>query len=299
MIRYRIDDNQRLQIEQVGTAPTVYLDHWALRHISTTDNLRAQFVEHLLACEGTLMLSWLNLAEFTKVTDRKQAEAAEKLVNELLPNVFFIEIDPFTVIERENKLLNGGFPIPPHADTDFFKAFTALKPNSVFQFTAHDLFVALHESKLAEQMDYMADTLVERIEVLREEMVTGLDFCSLVRRLPSGPAIQRGTRYVLRGLSRIFLIDRSLNITRNHSIDLLHSIVPVAYCDFVLLDAHWKEQVSRMRNRLKEAKLNVPIASVFSRRANGLHGFFSALDELHTGKIRDTSQIKNIANNLC
>jgi hypothetical protein len=285
MIRYLIDDNQKLRIEQVGTSPTVYLDHWALRHISTTDNLRTQFVEHLLASGGTLMLSWLNLAEFTKVTDRKQAESAENLVNEILPNVFFIEIDPFTVIEREDKLLNSGVPIPPHADTDFLRAFSTLKPNkpnSVFQFTAHDLFAALHKSKLAVQMNNMADTLIDRIKVLREEMITSQDFCRLVRRLPSGPPIQHGTRYVLRELSRIFLIDHSLNITRNHSIDLLHSIVPVAYCDIVLLDAHWEEQVARMRDRLKEAKLNVPIASVFSRRTNGLYGFFSALGELHT-----------------
>jgi hypothetical protein len=185
------------------------------------------------------------------------------------------------VIERENKLLNGGIPIAPHADIDFLRAFTTLKPTLVLQFTAHDLFAALHESKLAVQMNSMADALVGRIKVLREEMTTGQDFCRLVHRLPSGPSIQQGTRYVLRELLRIFLIDHSLNISRNHSIDLLHSIVPVAYSDFVLLDAHWKEQVARMRSRLKEAKLNVPIANVFSQRANGLQDFFSALSELH------------------
>jgi len=102
------------------------------------------------------MLSWLNLAEFTKLTNRKQAERAENLVNEILPNVFFIEINPFTVIERENELLNGGIPIPPHADTDFLRAFATLKPNkpnSVFQFTAHDLFAALHKGKLTKKRD--------------------------------------------------------------------------------------------------------------------------------------------------
>ena len=278
MIRYLIAEDAELRVEQVESNPTIYLDHWAFRHISTTDEHRIRFVEGLKARGGTLMLSWLNLAEFTKVTDLDQAKAAEALVEAVLPNVFFMEINPFMVIEQENVLMVGGKPRPPHADTGFLRAFSALKPKSLSPFTAHDLFVAPHESALSGRLDDLADTIAERTEALRIEIDNDSAFRSLVSRLPSGPRLQQGTLYILRELARTFLIDRSLKVSRNNAIDLLHSVVPVAYCDLVLLDKHWQEQVDRMRTRLKNAKLNIPVARVFSRKNDGLNRFLAELE---------------------
>lgn len=278
MIRYLIGDDQTLRLEQFDVSPSVYLDHWALRHISANENLRTRFTKSLLACDGTLVLSWLNLLEFTKVTDREQVELAEKLVEDILPNVFFMEINPFTVIDREDKLIAGGEPIPPHADIGFLKAFSAFKSTNCNPFTARGMFVAPHESTLSGRFDSLADTIISRTEALRAEMDTDSDFRSLIRRLPSGQKLQHGTRNVLRELARTFLIDRGLRLSRNNAVDLLHSVVPVAYCDLVLLDKHWEEQVDRMRTRLTEANLNIPIAKIFSRKANGINLFLEALE---------------------
>jgi hypothetical protein len=98
-----------------------------------------------------------------------------------------------------------------------------------------------------------------------------------VQRLPAGRQIQRGTRFVLRELVRSFLIDQRLTLTRNHAIDLLHAIVPVAYCDFVLLDKHWEAQIDRMRGRLEAAGVAVPTARVFSGKAGQIEAFLRAL----------------------
>ena len=277
MIRYVIDPSQPLRIKQVESTPTVYLDHWALRHISTTDELCNRFAQSLLSSNGTLMLSWLNLVEFAKVTDRHQTDAAERLIEAVLPNVFFMEINPFTVIEREDRLLAGGTPIPPHADTGFLKAFAALKPSSLKPFTAHELLSTPGEADMSSLLDSLADTIAKQTAALRTEVDSDENFRSAIRRLPSGPILQQGTRYVLRELARTFFIDRSLKVSRNHAIDLLHSVVPVAYCDLVLLDKHWEEQIERMRTRFADAKLSVPVARAFSRRKNGLDRFLLAL----------------------
>ncbi|MGH9958168.1 MAG: hypothetical protein ACREBC_13720 [Pyrinomonadaceae bacterium] len=105
MVRFLIDDTNSIRVEQVTEAPAVYFDHWALRNISEDPALKARLTSALTFRGGTLMLSWLNLVEFTKVTDAAQARCAESLVEAVLPNVFFLEINPFTVLEKEDELL--------------------------------------------------------------------------------------------------------------------------------------------------------------------------------------------------
>ena len=278
MVRFLISDNNSIRVDQATVAPAVYFDHWALRNISEDPALRTRVAGALKSRGGTLMLSWLNLAEFAKVTDSAQARCAESLVEDILPNVFFLEINPFTVLEKEDELLAGGKLTAPHSDTGFLKAFIALKPTSVRPFTARNLFTIAHESGFAGDFDALADTIVERSHALREAMENDAALEKRVRRLPSGPEIQRGTRYVLRELARTFLVDRTVKLTRNHAIDLLHSVVPVAYCDLVLLDKHWETQVERVRSRFVEADMDVPLARIYSRRMNGMERFLSALE---------------------
>jgi hypothetical protein len=78
---------------------------------------------------------------------------------------------------------------------------------------------------------------------------------------------------------RTLLVDKRMKITRNHAIDLLHAVVPVAYCDLVLLDKHWETQVDRVRQRFVAARMRVPMAKVFSARRNGLDRFLTELEE--------------------
>lgn len=260
------------------TSPAVYLDHWALRDISEDQTLSKRFTSAILSRQGTLCLSWLNLVEFTKVTDIAQGRAAEELIESVLPNVFFFEVNPFTVIESEDRLLAGSEPFPPHADTGFLRAFVSLSPKSPRPFTARNLFTIAQESNLSARLEALADTAVERIGALRDTFLADRSFRSQVKRLPSGPAIQHGTRYILRELVRPMLLDQATNIGRNHAIDLLHAVVPVSYCDIVLLDKHWEVQVGRMNARLIEAKMTFPVARVFSRRSNRLDHFLVALE---------------------
>ena len=72
--------------------------------------------------------------------------------------------------------------------------------------------------------------------------------------------------------------NRKLKITRKHAIDLLHAVVPVAYCDFVLLDKNWRTQVEHARTRFNKAGLSVPIARIFSEQENGIERFLYELE---------------------
>jgi len=279
MIEFKFGRTGDLEIVQYCGTPTVYLDHWALRRISEKETFASRFTEALKSRNGTLALSWLNVVEFAKVTMERQARHVEVLLEANLPRVFFLEVEPFTVIRKEDKLLVGSAPAPPHADVGFLTAFVQLKPTSLRPFTAHDLFRIVQGSSLTEHLDRLADSVVDRVEALRDELEGNAFFRSAVRRLPSGPRIQRGTRFLLREMLRTLLVDKRLNITRNHAIDLLHAIVPVAYCDLVLLDKHWHTQVERVRQRFLAAGMSVPMARVFSEKANGIDQFLSELEK--------------------
>ncbi len=278
MINVTINKQGDLEVGQSDVSPTVYLDHWALRRLSEHETLAGRLVAALKSRNGTLAISWLNVGEFAKVTSAEQARKAEKLVESSLPQVFFVEVEPFKVIGREDKLLAGGPRVAPHADLDLLKEFVQLKPKSVQLLTAQELFTVVQGSSLVQGLDDLADAVVGRVCALRDEVENDPDFRKTVQRLPVGIQIQRGTRFVLRELVRSLLIDQRMKITRSHAIDLLHAIVPVAYCDLVLLDKHWEAQVERLRSRLEAAGLPVPIAGVFSGKVNEVERFLGVLE---------------------
>jgi len=228
---------------QQDVAPTVYLDHWALRKFSQDSALAQRFTRTLEGRGGTLALSWLNLAEFSKVTDHDQGKMAEEFYAVNLPRIFFLDSDPFSVIQRVDEMLSGRarVSVAQHADAGFLSTFVHLKSDTPTSFTVREIFTA-------------------------------------VARLPSGPVIQRGTRYVLRELARTFLIDQGVRVSRNHAIDFMHAVVPVSYCEFVLLDKHWETQVELVRSRLSKTALNVPLAQVYSEKSDGIERFFGDLE---------------------
>ena len=105
------------------------------------------------------------------------------------------------------------------------------------------------------QFDELANAIVEQITLNWLEINNNLDFNRKIRKISSEPKIQCGTRYIFRELVRSFFINQRLNIKKNHAIDLLHSVVPIAYCDYVLLDKYWVTQIHQMRNRFDKSKI--------------------------------------------
>lgn len=279
MIRREMNADGVPIVIQQDLSPTVYLDHWALRKLSQNSALAQRFTRTLEDRGGTLALSWLNLAEFSKVTNHGQGKMAEEFYAANLPRIFFLDSDPFSVIQREDEMLSGSarVPVAPHADAGFLSAFEQLKSDMPTDFTVHKLFRTVQSDRLHSDFDKLADTVAACIEALRMEHGQEQKLRSAVARLPSGPVIQRGTRYVLRELARTFLIDQGLQVSRNHAIDFMHAVVPVSYCEFVLLDKHWEAQVELVCSRLSRTALNVPLARVYSERSSGIERFFGDL----------------------
>ena len=135
-----------LQVTQGMTSPAVYLDHWALRLISEDQGFSARFAAGLETHGGTLALSWVNLAEFARVTAPEQIQWAEDLIQASLTRLFLIEVDPFVVISREDELLEGAPRRPPHADADFLRLLATMSPRTVAPLSARGLLDGLRDS---------------------------------------------------------------------------------------------------------------------------------------------------------
>lgn len=273
MITFTLNENGGLSARQWDIAPTVYLDHCALRTISEDQEFTARLAMVLGSLGGTLALSWVNVAEFAKVTNQQQARKAEKLIDANIPRIFLLEADPFKVIDREDSLLRGGPHIPPHGDLEFLRTIFLRNPESMALYSANDLFDAVQNPKLVQRNERLADTFVSEVERFRRED----------KPIPKMVgSTQRGTRYILRELMRPLIKDKQRPVTRNDAFDFYHAVVPVAYCDFAILDKSWEAHVNQACTRLKSWGMSAPIAKVFSLKADGLDQFILELEQWTT-----------------
>lgn len=262
MIEITIGANGELTAGQQLVSPAVYLDHWALRAVSEDAALSAQFTKVLEARGGTLLLSWTNIAEFPDL-DGHAPWKAENFIEAQLPRLFFLQVNPFEVIQRENALLAGGPPVLPHADLDPLRVVVRLRPSGVQPITCMGMLAEVSGAR-AESRERMKAVFVERVSNLREEYLEDNDFRALVDRTVRGHTAPRGTAVVLREIVAGLMRDKSTPITPNDALDFFHTIVPVAYSNFTLLDGRWRDQVDRLRTRLKRTGVEFPLATVFS-----------------------------------
>lgn len=69
-----------------------------------------------------------------------------------------------------------------------------------------------------------------------------------------------------------------LKLTTNDAVDVMHCIVPAAYCDFVLVDHTWCVRLTDACEWLNEAGIQSHVAQPFSRRDDGVNRFLEALE---------------------
>ncbi len=280
MIELFINQEDDRVVRQRDDSPTVYLDHWALQAFCENQQLGARLTAALELRGGTLALSWANLAEFIKVTRQQHIRQAEDLVEANLPRLFFLEADPFVVIDREAEVRAGG-PLlaAPHSDGKLLKEFfLQSKPVPPKVFTARDLFTWPQDQELVQRMDEFKHTFCGRVQMLRGALKDGSQFGRDVERSPRVPEGQRGTAVILRELLRPLIVDNKKTISGNDAIDLLHAVVPIAYCNWVLLDKYWETQINSVRSRFRRTGISVPIANVFSGKPNGVERFICELE---------------------
>jgi hypothetical protein len=114
MIQWDLDSAGHPLVKQEFKRPAVYLDHWAIRLFAADRALATRFSSALEARQGTRAVSLLNLMEYINMKDEDQAAQFEDLLEQALPNLFFIDFQAFDVMEREKAMLQGGSRNAPY-----------------------------------------------------------------------------------------------------------------------------------------------------------------------------------------
>lgn len=277
MINLTVNSEGQIVASQQTESPSVYLDHWAMMDIAQDEKLAERFVKTIHRRKGTLELSYLNLLEFSEVTDTHQINSAESFLEKVYPRFGFIEVNPGTVVQRENRLMQTNEKVAPHADLKFLEFFVKsrktldpLNPKGIFSFSNENRL------QLAEMCNTFLLELKDKVEAMRIKAKTDPKYNARIHAIPKGEPIQQATRYIYEDIVH-YLIRDNINLSNpNNWRDLLHTIVPVAYCDFVVLDQAWANIAVQTVNRLRRTGQIAEMATVFSKR--DMDKFWDAFD---------------------
>jgi hypothetical protein len=275
----RIDHgNGQIEIREYFKSPMVYLDHWALNDISLDKALRDRFIQVMNVKGGMLRLSIYNMIELSKQLDLLQVEAILDMIGSV-HDCGLINVDPEVVIKKENALIANPSLI-----------FEVRNPSAEVEIVAEYLMAHNHPPKW-----HVADVIRTVIPELPTTHLpqSNSEFVQDMERLlgigrgeelhlrraekrfksfkKAGPKYQRPTREV-RAMALDFVMRTSQMKMSEYSewADLFHVIVPVSYCDVVVIDKRWKSFVSQTGFSYPD------VAIVFDKRS--LNGFFTLIE---------------------
>lgn len=265
-----------LQALQRQMIPAVYLDLCAMRAIAENSAWSTRFVGAMRCARASLLIGAITIYEFATFNDLRHARSVDELLRGLFRHLYFINCEPFTVISREDALIDGAPNTAPHADAELFRQTMIL----AHQQTGPLELTAIFSGRSAELRSVIQDfgTNVRKA------------FETLQARVKTEPEIRRNANNALANLGHrqtstaaLFtalikpLHDDQLP-SENDTIDLLHAVVPGAYAEFVVLDGKWASAIAQAAQRIRKAGYTAPIARAFSPRGNGIEEFLLALE---------------------
>lgn len=267
MLDYRISAVPgQYEIRQYCRPPAVYLDHWAFRRFSEKPELRQALARTIADRDGTLVVGRLNLLEFTRVASRTQLQDAERLVQDVLPRVFFLDIQIMDVVDRENTRGFGAC-----GDIQMLEYYGKPMLDDFQQWRAIRLFDILD----GKRDEYRAgfDLIERRVHAALNEYST-VDRRTIREGIEEAERRPRATLTLARALVDEIFRDKRRALDLADASDMMHTVVPCAYCEYVLIDSEWCDYVERVRRRLTGRQ---HIAAVYSRKADGVGRFLEAL----------------------
>jgi len=256
-------------------APTVYFDHWAICDFSDDLTLQDRFVNAMQAKRGTFILSHTNLAEFTNASDPRHADAAERFLERLMPNVYLTDFDLDKAEAFESQPHYAGQRMQPSADLPMLKFLAVRSINAGGDFTLAGFIKLSHlyRDQLSKTFNEVNQNILDALNKQRA------DPAHVEKARQSVPDTSRTkTRVIMGELMRELTIDTKATITVNDIVDWQHAILPVSCCDYVLLDSKWEQRVHTMTKRATQQGLHMRFAKCFSKRDNGLNDFLSQLE---------------------
>lgn len=268
-------DGEDVVWTQQFVSPTVYLDTFAIRAISESDELSMRFAQGIKGRNGTWLLAAVSMGEFARFADSRHVDRAEWLLAQVVPYIYLFLSEPAAARAARGETATAARSLPSadHRNMDFFSRRWAQAQS--FQETFRGMFQLVHENR-----DKMVETLDEVASLLVASLGTYRKLDSYRRNAKAArPDDGRTRQQIISGeLLRELVLDTNAQITNNEALDLMHAVDAVDYCDFVVLDKAWERRAKGLHKRIAEANIDMPIARCFSMRNGGIDKFLGALE---------------------
>ena len=244
----RIDHEvNKIEIQEHFRRPRVYLDHWALNDLSLNDNLRDKFVRIMSDKGGTFSLSVVNMTELSKQADKHQVESILDMIRSI-EDCGLINIDAGEVIKKENILISDPTAIfhvkNPSAELDFITEYL-MSNNYPFNWHVSDIIKSVIDELPSKRLSKSNEKFLDDMEHL---LKVGRNDAEHLKRAKGrfgklkkqGPKYQTATRELLQLSLDFVMRNKNMKMSQySEWNDIFHLVVPVAYCDIVMLDRRW------------------------------------------------------------
>lgn len=268
------DEGNSIEWRQSITPPVVFLDVWAIQEISESIFLRKNFSKILLKKNGTLLITPEVITELSIADDSKHAKYADSLIVDSLPNIYLTSIvNPFD----EHFGIDKNFIAPPAAREILDSL--ARKGDIPLEIRLGRLFSDIHDAR--NNISYDVMQMSEKISQQIAELSGDPKFTKKAKNF----RLAEFREYRLNFLAEL-IRDHVLNKTafnKNDAHDLLHAWQALSYCDIAMLDKKWAERAERIRLRYAKHGNFRKFPSIFSKKADGISRFLSAIEDFGDG----------------
>lgn len=258
-------NGQPIKVQEI-TSPTIYLDLCALMDIAIKSNYRDKFKAVLFNKKGTLLFSWIHILELSDVTDKEQLKSYVSFLDSLIENLGFIDVVPAAVIAKENQKLQGNNNVEPPIDERLLSFFDAVIMNtkSIKPLSFDWLLTNLNHPSIIEYKKVFHLKFNSYLAESQEKKKRDKKYEARIKIVAKGANLPVATRYIEDDILKSFLREGK-KLPPNSWRDFYHTVVPVAYCDYVLLDGCFANKAKNTIDRLRRNNYTAPMARVFTK----------------------------------
>lgn len=237
-------DGPPLTINAAVSGLAIYLDNWAVIDLAKEDlSRRKRFIAALSNSGADLMFSVANAAELAG-PQGKSFDAAKSFLNEVGPNWFPVELNPFKVVERES---NGASRAESCLSQDFMNAYFRDRTSSYSPGSGRVIDLSRDFFSLGAVLDWVAQSgkIRKRSAEFDEEMkqaVRGARGRKPIPPLPFDPS--RPATFACVNLMRTLIVEaKAYQVKKGDGMDFCHAVVGSAFASVATLDKQWKRRV--------------------------------------------------------
>ena len=247
-------DDRGIVIEPRAVGWLVYLDNDAVIELSKGDQARkASFVESIRSPYSELLFSFANFIE-AGGPEGDSADAVRAFLESIGPNWVPLEMNPWTVAERERA---ASHETTPCISTDLIRNYVKKRtheteePGKLISLDSESFWrldVVLDweredHDRTIDDSNKLDAAFLEAVEQLRLE--TADDPSSLDRKYPAAPLKRdQPATYVLTNIMRALATNKGDTLKSHDGFDLCHAVMGVAYGTIATLDKQWKKRVT-------------------------------------------------------